>query len=101
MLSWTYLVRLDNNISNMMVGKGFFKFDCCLIVTASDDVNGKLIGILSEKIQCLKCCISRTECRLETKKICREQGLGLLFFLLTNPYVLKIFDVAKKIFKFK
>ena len=73
---------------------GHITFDCCFIVTTSDDVNGKLIEINWEKFQYLKPCNSRTECRLEIKKICIESCLGHLYFLPNNYYFLTIFCVA-------
>jgi hypothetical protein len=66
----------------MMVGIGRISFDCCLIVTVSDDDNGKLIEIYSEKFQISNWCISRTECQFETKKICSESCLCRLYFVL-------------------
>jgi hypothetical protein len=84
-----------------MVGIVRIKFDCCRLGTASDDDNGNLIEIYSKKFQYLKSCISRTECRFVTKKKCRVQWLGVLFFVRTYLYYLRTFYVQKKFWKYE
>ena len=46
MISWPFIILSHNDISEMSVGIGPIKFDCCHIVTASDDDNGKILVLI-------------------------------------------------------